>query len=170
MKHDYDGPLEEVFYTSAQWDSFAFNQWLGNSIASPEAVEERLQVAHEMGLVIQGYTLSLTSRQRQVVELYCFEGLTQVEIAAALGISQATVSQHLMGKLRRGHHVGGAFRKLRKTIRKAAQRRAQQNPRHAEILAVFNELLDASITRRRASEIIGGLARSMNNDAPLEEK
>ena len=133
-------------------------------VPSEETVE-RLQAAHEMGLVVQGFMLaSLTQRQQQVVTLYCLEGLTQVEVAAALGISQASVSQHLQGKLRGGHHVGGAFRKLRKAIQKAARRRTGQAPRHAEILSVFNELLDASITRRRASEIIGTLARNEKID------
>lgn len=120
-------------------------------------------MADEMGLVIHGIMLaSLTLRQRQVVELYCFENQTQVEIADALGISQATVSQHLKGKLRGGHYVGGAFRKIRKAIHKAARLRAGEETRHAQILISFNELLDSSITRRRAHEIIYTLARSGN--------
>ena len=133
---------------------------------STEEIEERQQTAHEMGLVVQVFMLfSLTLRQRQVVELYCIEGLTQVEVAVALGISQATVSQHLKGKLRGGRHVGGAFRKIRKAIRKKARQRAGEDTRHAKILAVFNELLDSSISRRRASEIVGTLARRGHDEA-----
>lgn len=122
-----------------------------------------------MGLVAQGFMLSaLTLRQRQVVELYCLDGRTQAEVADTIGISQATVSQHLKGKLRGGRHVGGAFRKIRKAIRKAARLRAGEDTRHAQILAVFNELLDSSITRRRAFALIGTLVQSGSKRVDFE--
>jgi predicted transcriptional regulator len=95
-----------------------------------------------------------------VVELYCLEIRTQVEIAESLGISQATVSQHLKGKLRGGHHIGGAFRKIRKAIHRAAKVRQGEESRYAQILAVFDELLDVSITRRRSYALICSLSRS----------
>jgi len=166
MTHDDDGYWRETSYTPEQWAQVPATRRMWYNPDSSEETEERQQTAHEMGLVVQVFMLSsLTPRQRQVVELYCLEGLTQVEVAAALGITQATVSQHLMGKLRGGRHVGGAFRKIRKAIRKKARQRAGEDTRHAKILAVFNELLDSSISRRRASEIVGTLARRGHDEA-----
>ena len=57
---------------------------------------------------------TLSDRQREVVELYFYEGLNQRQIAERLGISQQVISQHLYGKLRDGKVVGGALRKLRR--------------------------------------------------------
>lgn len=56
----------------------------------------------------------LTVRQRQIVEMYFFEGRTEAEIAQQLGIAQQVVSRHLFGALRAGRRVGGAMAKLRK--------------------------------------------------------
>jgi RNA polymerase sigma factor (sigma-70 family) len=58
--------------------------------------------------------IRLTTRQRQIIELYFYENKTQQEIAEALGINQQVVSKHLFGVLRDGRQVGGAVRKLRK--------------------------------------------------------
>lgn len=58
--------------------------------------------------------LVLTPRQHEAVRLYFFEGLNQREIAGRLGIAQQSVSEHLYGKVRDGHAVGGALRKLRR--------------------------------------------------------
>jgi predicted transcriptional regulator len=161
MTHYDDGSWREDHLSREQWEQVALRQWLGRSPYSLEEIEARLQTEHEMGLLAQVIMLSaLTLRQRQVVELYCMEGRTQVEVAKVLAISQATVSQHLMGKLRNGHYVGGAFRKIRKAIHKAAKLRAGDDTRPAQILAVFDELLDSAITRHRASEIIKRLSRS----------
>jgi RNA polymerase sigma factor (sigma-70 family) len=56
----------------------------------------------------------LTPRQREIVNAYFFEGRTEAEIAAQLGIAQQVVSRHLFGTLRAGRRVGGAMAKLRK--------------------------------------------------------
>lgn len=56
----------------------------------------------------------LTARQREVVQLYFFEGRTEAEIARQLGIAQQVVSRHLFGALRAGRRVGGAMAKLRR--------------------------------------------------------
>ena len=56
----------------------------------------------------------LTARQREVVQLYFFDGLTEREIAQRLGIAQQVVSRHLFGALRAGRRVGGAMAKLRR--------------------------------------------------------
>ena len=155
---NYDGYWWETYLTQEEWGRIPASRQMWHNPAPPENIEDQLQTEHEMGLVAVDFLLVLTSRQRQVVELYCLEGRTQEEVADALGISQQTVSQHLMGKLRGGQYVGGAFRKLRKAILKAAEARAGQKSRRARILSVFRELLDSSITRRRARELIGTLA------------
>ena len=56
----------------------------------------------------------LTPRQREIVQLYFFEGRTEAEIAEQLGIAQQVVSRHLFGALRAGRRVGGAMAKLRR--------------------------------------------------------
>ena len=55
----------------------------------------------------------LTARQREIVEMYFTDGLTQAEIAAKLGIAQQVVSKQLFGVMRDGKRVGGAIRRLR---------------------------------------------------------
>ena len=62
----------------------------------------------------------LTTRQRQIVTLYYFQGKTQEDIAAILDLSQSTVSRHLFGTVRDGKKVGGAISKLRKVIERQA--------------------------------------------------
>jgi predicted DNA-binding protein (UPF0251 family) len=56
---------------------------------------------------------ALTDKQREAVELFFFEGLSQSEIARRLGISQQVVQKRLFGDVRRGVVVGGALAKLR---------------------------------------------------------
>jgi DNA-directed RNA polymerase specialized sigma24 family protein len=56
----------------------------------------------------------LTPRQRQIVERYFYDGCTQQEIAAELGISQQVVSRQLFGVVRNGRRVGGAVSRLRR--------------------------------------------------------
>jgi len=105
MTHDDEGPWWETLRTPEEWALISANEQMWFQPVPSDETVERLQVAHEMGLVVQGFMLaSLTQRQQQVVTLYCLEGLTQVEVAASLGISQASVSQHLKGKLRGGCH------------------------------------------------------------------
>jgi RNA polymerase sigma factor (sigma-70 family) len=57
---------------------------------------------------------SLTDKQRALVELYFYEGLTQQEVAARLGISQQVVSRQLFGVVRKGRKIGGAIQRLRR--------------------------------------------------------
>ena len=60
----------------------------------------------------------LTERQREIVDLYFFKGLTQQEIAKELKIPQQVVSKHLFGVIRCGKRVGGGMQKLRKACEK----------------------------------------------------
>ena len=55
----------------------------------------------------------LTAKQREVVEAYFFEGLSQGDIARRLGISQQVVQKRLYGAPRGGKLVGGAIHRLR---------------------------------------------------------
>ena len=56
----------------------------------------------------------LTAKQREIVQLYFYDGCSQVEIAARLGISQQVVSRQLFGVVRDGRRIGGAIARLRK--------------------------------------------------------
>lgn len=159
-QHD-DGNWRETYFTPEQWACVP-------STASPwydgppdPATDDRLRTAEEIRLLVLGLMVSaLTARQRRVLELYYLENRTQVEVATALGISQATVCQHLKGKRRGRNHVGGAFRKIRKAIHKAAKKHAGEGKRHAELIGALDQLLDASLTHRRARRILENLALS----------
>jgi DNA-directed RNA polymerase specialized sigma subunit len=58
----------------------------------------------------------LTDKQREVVEAYFFEGLSQGEIARRLGVTQQVVQKRIFGDPRGGRAVGGALRKLREAL------------------------------------------------------
>ena len=60
---------------------------------------------------------ALTEKQREAVELFFFEGLSQSDIARRLGISQQVVQKRLFGAPRGGTVVGGALAKLREALR-----------------------------------------------------
>ena len=55
----------------------------------------------------------LSPRQRQVVEGYFFEGLSQPQLSEKLGISQQVIHKCLYGTRRDGKMVGGALKRLR---------------------------------------------------------
>ena len=59
---------------------------------------------------------ALTDKQRQVVEAYFFEGLSQGEIARRLGITQQVVQKRLYGAPRGGRLIGGAIPRLRAAL------------------------------------------------------
>lgn len=160
MQYDDAGSWRETFFTPEQWACVPASKRMWYRSESDQEIDDRLRAAEEIGLVVQAVMVSaLTSRQRQVMELYYLENLTQIEVAATLGITQVTVSQHLKGKQRGGKPVGGAFRKIRKAIHKAARSRAGEVSRYALIVAVLDALLDASLTRCRARHILGSLSQ-----------
>lgn len=168
MKDDYEDLYKERFLSQKEWEREAFRLWQWQSAESPEEAKERLETEHEMGLVAVDFLLVLSRRQQQVVQLYCLESLTQTEVAEALGISQQTVQQHLMGKLRGGRRIGGAFRRLRKAIHKEALARAGRMDPRTRILSIFDELLDSTVTRRRARELIKTLSQETQKKFPEE--
>ncbi len=55
----------------------------------------------------------LSPRQRQVVEGYFFEGLSQPQLSEKLGISQQVIHKCIYGTRRDGKVVGGALKRLR---------------------------------------------------------
>ena len=79
----------------------------------------RRQAAQELRRLV---STSLTERQREIVELYFYVGRTQAEIAAELRISQQAVSRQLFGVMRNGRRVGGAIKRLPRTLRRGGTR------------------------------------------------
>ena len=164
-QHD-DGNWRETYFTPEQWACVPSTASPWHATASDPDTEQRLRTAEEIRLLVHGIMVSaLTPRQRRVIELYYLENRTQVEVATVLGISQATVCQHLKGKRRGRNHVGGAFRKIRKAIRKAAKKHAGDDSRFAELIGALDQLLDASLTRRRARRILDSLATNGHKPA-----
>jgi RNA polymerase sigma factor (sigma-70 family) len=76
----------------------------------PVAAEEREEL---FSLLRQLVATGLTSRQREIVDLFYGNGLSQGEIATRLGITQQVVSKQLFGVVRDGKRIGGAIRRLR---------------------------------------------------------
>ena len=122
-----------------------------NDAARADTVGEMLVLVRTMAAVI------LTPRQKDIFHLCYQEERTQVEIAEILGISQATVSHHLIGKMKRGKTMGGAMQKIRKNIRKAAVQGGGTDDRHRQLISALNDMLDESATRRSVSSCLNGL-------------
>jgi RNA polymerase sigma factor (sigma-70 family) len=77
---------------------------------------EREAAADEGEAVREALARALTAKQREVVEMHFFEGLSQGEIARRLGVSQQVVQKRLYGAGRDGRRVGGALPKLRAAL------------------------------------------------------
>ena len=69
--------------------------------------------AHLRDAVRKAVAEGLAAKQREVVEAYFFEGLSQGDIARRLGITQQVVHKRLYGAPRDGKLVGGAIHRLR---------------------------------------------------------
>ena len=89
------------------------------------------QSAHELEgsdeidrAVRRAIAVALTDKQREAVELFFFEGLSQSEIARRIGVSQQVVHKRLYGAVRRGVIVGGAIARLREMLAPLASGRA----------------------------------------------
>lgn len=170
--NEHETSWREVQFEPHQWANIPQSASLWPNPPSDQAAELRLRTEEEIALILHAVMVTaLTQRQRQIMELYYLEDRTQVEIATTLGISQATISQHLTGKRRGSARVGGAFRKIRKAIHKAAKRRAHPGTRFTQIIRTLDDLLDHSITHRRARSLLNTLARSTPQDSgPSSEK
>jgi RNA polymerase sigma factor (sigma-70 family) len=105
----------EVTIASESWDAMPSERRLWHAL--PEEVasrhERQQRAAGLMPELLAIMDQVLTGRQREVVQFFFIEELNQREIAERLGITQQSVSEHLYGKIRNGHSVGGALRKLR---------------------------------------------------------
>lgn len=64
----------------------------------------------------------LSPKQREVVEAFFFEGLSQGQIATRLGVTQQVVHKRLYGVMRSGRRVGGAMARLRTALTPQAER------------------------------------------------
>ena len=106
-------PRREVLVRGEVFDRRAgslFETTFGDGCDADDATtarDEMLELLREL------VATKLTDRQRQIVELFYTDGLTQAEIAARLGITQQVVSKQLFGVLRDGRRIGGAIRRLR---------------------------------------------------------
>jgi len=161
MKTHDESNWRDVQFQPQQWANIPQSAGLWGKAPPDQEAELRNRTAEELALLLHAVLVTaLTPRQRQVMELYYLEDRTQVEIATSLGISQATVSQHLTGKSRGLTRVGGAFRKIRKTIHKAAKRRKQPDARYTQLIRTLDQLLDGSITHRRARTLLDTLAKA----------
>ena len=170
--NDPDAPhWREVQFGPDQWAKIPESAGLWSGVSPDEATDRRLRTAEEIDLILQAVVVAaLTPRQQRVLELYYLDGRTQVEIATALCIDQTTVSQHLRGKIRGHSRVGGAFRRIRKAIHKAARRRNLADTRYVQIIQTLDQLLDQSITRRRARALLHALARADPHPAKPQRK
>jgi hypothetical protein len=116
--------LQQIGETRGMWDSEGN---VDEILDATEAIAARLHwiVANR-----------LTARQREIVSLIYYDGLTQMQAAATLGLCQPTIHKTLHGNLhysRGGSRYGGAIPKLRKLcaadpeIREQLQRIARAN-------------------------------------------
>lgn len=80
------------------------------STLDPEQERARKEALAGIAEIVRS---GLTDKQRRIVELYFYDGRTQQEIAAALGISQQVVSRQLFGVIRDGRRIGGAIARMR---------------------------------------------------------
>ncbi len=71
---------------------------------------------------------ALTAKQREVVEAYFFDGMSQGEIARRLGVAQQVVQKRLFGAPRGGRVVGGAMLRLRQALAPAVAAAAPAAP------------------------------------------
>ncbi|GMU41988.1 MAG: hypothetical protein AMXMBFR23_28540 [Chloroflexota bacterium] len=81
------------------------------SLWSDEApLSEALQRAQDQ---LRCALARLTPSQREAVELFYFDGLSEGQIGHRLGVSQQTIHRRIHGAPRGGRVVGGALARLR---------------------------------------------------------
>jgi predicted transcriptional regulator len=113
-----------------------------------------------IALVAETMAIALTPRQQAVAHLYYLESKTQIEIGQVLGLSQTTISRHIMGQKKDGKMVGGAIQKIRKTIQKEAYKYHRRTPtRRSELLRALSLMLDAEAKRSEIAHLLGELIR-----------
>jgi RNA polymerase sigma factor (sigma-70 family) len=95
----------------ADLDQFDHGRHLWQNDA--ETSEDR-ELLHEA--VRNAMETALTDKQREAIEAFFFEGLSQGEIARRLGVTQQVVQKRIYGACRGGKTIGGALRKLRDAL------------------------------------------------------
>jgi predicted transcriptional regulator len=118
----------ELLYRAAHlqlehWNSIPADAGLWYDYNSESAREKRELICHKIiPLLMKLISEYLTARQFEVLKLCHLEyNCTQNVAANILGITQPTVSQHLNGKKRGGKNVGGAFRRIRRKLKKTTE-------------------------------------------------
>ena len=113
--HDADAgrpARRELLVSGEVFDRLAGS--LFDSLAPGGDDEEAAETREELfALLRELVATGLTARQREIVDLFYRDGLSQGEIASRLGISQQVVSKQLFGVVRDGRRIGGAIRRLR---------------------------------------------------------
>jgi DNA-directed RNA polymerase specialized sigma subunit len=113
----YDPRFWELSFDPGDFDALP-----GDLLDAPtEPVDPERAAARRDALAAIGELVrtGLTAKQRRIVELYFYDGRTQVEIADELRISQQVVSRQLFGVVRDGRRIGGAIARLRKACERA---------------------------------------------------
>jgi RNA polymerase sigma factor (sigma-70 family) len=95
----------------ADLDQFDHERHLYHDDSTLSETREKLYEA-----VRDAITTTLTDKQREAIEAFFFEGLSQGEIARRLGVTQQVVQKRIYGAGREGKTVGGALRKLRDAL------------------------------------------------------
>ncbi|MDD9940212.1 MAG: hypothetical protein OXU20_04020 [Myxococcales bacterium] len=72
--------------------------------------------AHRAQRIRDAVATALSDKQREAVEAYFFEGLSQAAIARRCGVTQQVVHKRLYGTVRGGRRVGGALPRLRDVL------------------------------------------------------
>ena len=107
-----DGRAARRTVSWTDFDAFDDQQQLW-SFARDESTGEGDERA---ALVRNAVRAVLSPKQREAVEAYFFEGLSQDQIAERLGIRQQVVQRRLHGVVRRGRRIGGALARLRTAL------------------------------------------------------
>lgn len=103
--------LQRRTFLSADLDQICENQGLWVDPFESEEAESPL-----VGALRDALRDALTEKQREVVEMYFFEGLSQNEIAQRLGVCQQVIQKRLYGAQRGSRRIGGALHRLREAL------------------------------------------------------
>lgn len=136
--------------TSSHWNNIPEQSALHFSYNSKQEEQADWDLVTSQVLTTMKRIISedLTSRQKQVMELYYLCEYTQQETANKLEISQPTVSQHLKGKRRQGKKVGGACKRICKLVQKLPREQTAGMSGN-DIYPIVKAMIDPQITRRQ---------------------
>lgn len=150
-------PYSEIAFSPEQLQNMpeSASPWFDKR--TEEDGEREAVVDEAAALIWKMADACLTPRQQAVVRLYYGELRTQEEIAAILGISQATVNHHLIGKMKQGKAVGGAMQKIRKAIRREAAKNGGPDIRRRRVVSALGDTLEGSTTRRHTARLFKNL-------------